>query len=538
MSKVSKLKQEAYQAGKKRDWDKVIVLYERILEVENNNPSLINELGDACLKRGDTPRAVEHFLSAAEKYRLTGLLNNAVAIYKKILRFEAGNMNAHWYLAESRANQGMFGDGLVHALQFLAPAERLGAEFRAPYVKRCVRMLALFPAQPEVLSRLAELFRHWALPLEGGRVALLQACLTHASGRADAAEKAAAALLAEHPDLTTCPEYQAWRRQLGDMSAAPAPVGAVQTDHNAIELGAPPADRRVATPGGAPSDRPAAEPAPAAAAVAADDRSLAQSLGLVDLCGADGPGGESAGFPLGELDGASGEHGSGLQRTARSRLFGEDESLGGQPPAAEPEADPESSDEARFEIAVEDVPSFADLARELESERAAPAASAPTIDLLAEILAESADEDAAGENRQVETIVDEIGRRVGGDQAQDPASQYDMGLVYLEMELYGQAEECFESASQAPELALRSYEMWGIALIRQARFEEAVDVLGRGLRVPGRAAGDLLGLLYHTGQAYEQAGRSGAAREYYERVYHAAPDFLDIEKRLEALESI
>lgn len=537
MSKVSKLKQEAYQAGKKRDWDKVIVLYEQILEADKNNPSLINELGDVCLKRGDTPRALEHFLTAADKYRQTGLLNNAIAIYKKILRFDAGNLNAHWYLAESRASQGMAADGLVHALQFLAPAERLSADFRASYVKRCVRMLALFATQPEVLSRLAELFRHWALPIEGGRVALLQACLTHAAGKVDAARQAIAALLAEHPDLTNYPEHQAWLRQSGAAPAAAAAPGAGHTEHNTIELCAAPADRPDAEPDLAPL--PDAPDAPAPGIPAAGDRGLAQSLGLVDLCETEGSGGESDGFPLGELDGKPAGGGSGgLQRTARSRLFGEDESLGGAAPEDESGEEPESSDDTRFEIAVEDVPNFADLARELEGERAASRPLEPTVDLLAEILAETASEDAAGGGRQVETIANEIGRQVGGEQAQDPEGQYNMGLVYLEMDLYGQAEECFESASRAPEFALRCYEMWGIVLIRQSRYEEAVDILGRGLRLPACAAGDLLGLLYHTGQAYELAGRSGAAREYYERVYHTAPNFLDIEKRLEALESV
>lgn len=537
MSKVSKLKQEAYQAGKKRDWDKVIVLYEQILEVDKNNPSLINELGDVCLKRGDTPRALEHFLSAAEKYRLTGLLNNAIAIYKKILRFDAGNMNAHWYLAESRASQGMAADGLVHALQFLAPAERLSADFRAPYVKRCVRMLALFASQPEVLSRLADLFRHWALPLEGGRVALLQGCLTHAAGKVDAAQRSIAALLTEHPDLTNYPEHQVWLRQSGAAPAAAVVPGAGHTEHNTIELGAAPTARTGVEPCLVPL--PDTPDVPEPGSPAAGDRGLAQSLGLVDLCDAEDSGGESAGFPLGELDGAPGSGGGGgLQRTARSRLFGEDEYLGRAAPEDEPGGEPESSDDTRFEIAVEDVPSFADLARELAGERAASLPPEPTVDLLAEILAEATGEDAAEEGRQVETIVGEIGRCVGGDQAQDPDSQYNMGLVYLEMELYGQAEECFESASRAPEFALRCYEMWGIVLIRQTRYEEAVDILGRGLRLPAVAAGDLLGLLYHTGQAYELAGRSGAAREYYERVYHTAPNFLDIEKRLEALESV
>jgi len=52
LSKLSQLKQEAYQAGKKRDWEKAIGAYEQILELDKNNPTVINELGDLCLKAG------------------------------------------------------------------------------------------------------------------------------------------------------------------------------------------------------------------------------------------------------------------------------------------------------------------------------------------------------------------------------------------------------------------------------------------------------------------------------------------------------
>ena len=117
MSKLGKLKKEAYQAGKKRNWPEAIAIYERILEIDKSNPTLINELGDVCLKNQESARAISHFLNAAAKYRQTGLLNNAVAIYKKILRHDAKSLNAHWYLAEIRASQGLLVEGQVHALQ-------------------------------------------------------------------------------------------------------------------------------------------------------------------------------------------------------------------------------------------------------------------------------------------------------------------------------------------------------------------------------------------------------------------------------------
>ncbi len=526
MSKVSKLKQEAYQAGKKRDWDKVIVLYERILELEKNNPSLINELGDTYLKRGDVKRAIALFIDAAEKYRQTGLLNNAVAIHKKILRFDPGNMSAHWSLAELRATQGLVGEGAGHALQFLAPSERLGSEFRDAFLKRCAKLLGVYPTEPAVLSRLAEVFRFWALPLEAARVCLLQACLQRAAGRGERAEHEVAALLAEFPDLADTPEHARWQgRGPEDADGGSAPGG--YADHNAIDLGSPAPPLAAGPPPAGGAVR--AVTAPAGSPEGHDAGSLAQSLGLVDF-GSPAPGATpDGGFPLDRLatDAPAPE---GIVQSGRASLFGGDE------PAAPPAA-PEPAADGSLEILVDETPSFADLSREPAAD-GPPAPEAAPVDLLAEILAESAADAGAAEARQLDTIVNEIGAQVGGGEAKDPAAQYDMGLVYLEMELLQQAEECFEAASDSPAHALRSFEMWGIVLMRQGRYEEAIDVMGRGLRTPGTQATDLLGLLYHTGRAYEAAGRSGAAREYYERVFQTSPGFLDIEHRLEALVSV
>ena len=115
-------------------------LYEEILDKDKNNPTVINELGDLCLKAGDTAQAVRHFLNAAAKYRQTGLLNNAVAIYKKILRYEAENQNAHWYLAETRAGQGLAAEGEDHALHFLQHSGKVAGDIKEIFLKRCLQL--------------------------------------------------------------------------------------------------------------------------------------------------------------------------------------------------------------------------------------------------------------------------------------------------------------------------------------------------------------------------------------------------------------
>ncbi len=157
LSKLSTLKHEAYQAGKKKNWAQAIMFYEQILEQDKNNPTVMNELGDLCLKSGDPQRAISYFLSAAAKYRSTGLLNNAVAIYKKILRHETGNLNAHWYLSETRAGQELLAEGEIHAVHFLAGSETIPSDIKEIFLKRCKTLFETYPKSRVVLSRLSQI---------------------------------------------------------------------------------------------------------------------------------------------------------------------------------------------------------------------------------------------------------------------------------------------------------------------------------------------------------------------------------------------
>ncbi|MCB1184779.1 hypothetical protein KDM41_15225, partial [bacterium] len=261
MSKLSTLKQEAYQAGKKKNWAQAIALYEQILERDKNNPTVINELGDLCLKGGETARAVRHFLNAAAKYRATGLMNNAVAIYKKILRHETENLNAHWYLAETRANQGLVVEGENHAVHFLDNSADVTGDIKEIFLKRCRSLFDLFPESRVILSRLAQIFNMWTMPLEGARATCLLLCMDFAGGNEKEARKAMDALTAKVPELLNYPEFAKWNGLLhpGSTPAAPAKTGAF-ADFGSVDLGgaqpaAPVADAPAATPPAAPVDQ-------------------------------------------------------------------------------------------------------------------------------------------------------------------------------------------------------------------------------------------------------------------------------------------
>ncbi len=515
MSKLSQLKQDAFQAGKKRNWAHAIALYEEILDKDRNNPTIINELGDLCLKAGDTPQAIRHFLSAAAKYRQTGLLNNAVAIYKKILRYEAENQNAHWYLAETRAGQGLAVEGEDHALHFLQYSGKVAGDIKEIFLKRCVQLLELLPESSPVQSALTQIFMMWQMPLESARALCLLGAVAHGEGRAAEGQERIDEALARSPDVVNYPEYARWDLKVNPDKARP--------DEHFVGFGTV-----------------ALEPLAGVLSGAAPTPPSGLGFGNIDLSAPVVPATVPPAVPIEDIriddDGEGDLTPPGVRRVADILA------------QSDPTRD-EKDDDGCFEIDsgadLEALVSEALAKSKLRLADPAPppaAAEAPPArptredDPLARFLAEAPGERAGDESAQLETITSEIGAVVGGNaHAADAERLYEMGMVYLEMGLYDQACESFETAAVDDAFTVRAHEMWGITLQRAGRLPEAVAALRAGLAHATDGSREQHGLRYHLGRALEQAGRSEEAAECYREIRAADPTFLDVGQRLKRL---
>lgn len=498
MSKLSQLKQKAYKAGKDRDWEQAISVYEQILELEKSNPTVINELGDLWLKSGDTRQAIKNFLSAATKYRKTGLLNNSVAICKKILRHDEKNLHAHWYLAEIRSSQDLLVEGEVHATAFLNGGEKAAGEIQEIYLKRCGMLLELYPASLVIMDRLVQIFRTYDMPLESGRAGLLKAGALYDSGDKETAQGLVDEVLAATPELRNYTEFEKWNKRVNPDAAG----SASQADYNSVDL----TDS---------AEAPETQNAPAA-----ETQPQSQP---------DGPASDEISFSGVSIDVP--------EVTAEV--------------AAPPSTGPDMKDEdGCLVIDTDDGSDMADLLVEASQEVSAieevaqnesPPGNDPeeSIDLLAQILSEESDAAQGDAAKQVDTIAAEIGNLVGGDgEDDDPARLYEMGMVYLEMGLFDKACESFEIAAVDDEYTIRAHEMWGITLQRAERPDEAIVVLTSGLQFAEANSRENLGLRYHIARAHEMADRPDTAAGIYEEILAVAPNFLDINTRLSQLSSV
>ncbi len=529
---MSQLKQDAYQAGKERDWERAISVYEQILEIEKKNPTLVNELGDICLKAGESSRAVKHFLSAASLYRKTGLVNNAVAIYKKILRHDEGNMNAHWYLAESRAGQGLKSEGRSHALAFLSGSGEVAGDIKEMFAKRCVTLLDLYHDDEEILDKLVQLFRMWEMSLEAARAQVLHCCLRQQQDDPEAATEIEA-IVAKESSIVNYPEYARWNKLVNPQEAqdtgAFVDFGTVDLDDSGPEAAA--ADPMTSAP--ASAQMPTGEPAQNTTPAGSSSVGGAAETSFAGLDAPEPPVTEADETSFGdlnaELESSGGvDSGQGLdidplalekdEEGCISIDTGDDGDLDGLLAAAVDEAENKSASGGGADIADGgEVPAVSGTADN-------------SVNLLEQILAED-DSDLLGTgSEQLETITAEIGAQVGGD-ADTADRQYEMGLVYLEMGLTDQAIESFKSATTDPEYAARAYEMWSMTLERAHRMEEALTVLKEGAEASTVDDSGRLGLLYQRGKALEQSGQSEEACGCYDAILAKDPQYLDVEAR-------
>lgn len=508
MSKLSQLKQDAYKAGKERDWERAISVYEQILEIEKKNPTPVNELGDICLKAGDTDRAVRHFLSAASLYRKNGLTHNAVAIYKKILRYDSDNVNAHWYLAESRAGQGLKAEGSEHVLAFLAASSAVSGELKEIFSKRCVTLLDLYHDHDEILDKLVQVFRMWNMSLETARAEILLCCQTYADDKTGA-EVAVESVVARESTVVNYPEFVRWR-QLVDPTFNP--------DRSADE-GAFAGFGEVDLDDDAPA-KPTAEIPPAAAA---EITGAAAETSFADL---------SADIPASPA--ADNETSFGGLNDEITDDGGEESdkspSLNIDPLALEKDED--------GCISIDTGGGLDDVLATVIDDVTEAAAPAPPreekVNLLEQILAED-DGDLLGmANDQLATITEEIGLQVGGDQ--DTADrQYEMGLVYLEMGMADKALASFQAAVTDPDFAPRAYEMWATTLERANRQDEARDVLAEASQDDTVSETGRLGILYYLAKLQEKAQLTDEAAASYDRILAEKPEYMDVVARRAAL---
>lgn len=469
---------KAQDFASKKDWDKAIVEYEKLLDREtSHNASLYNLIGDLHAKKGDGERAFQNFEKAIDIYCEQTLYNNAIALCKKCLRLDEGRVEIYNKLGGLFASQGLVQDALRHLTEY-AKRKKLTGESKA-VESTWKRILSIAPDDTTFRARhidaLVELKRHRDAASELDSLARLH--------RQRGEEKDAAAAEKRAREMAerarSAPGAEPAGSESGSPATAASPAAALHgvaveeepAEHIAIDWSA----REKQTPGSPGMD---------------SDFRIERTSDML-YTAADVP---APAIDLGEAGAAPND-------------------LGDLPAPT-------------IDLGI-------DLA--LDGDDSGATEAAPSIDAGIEHGNVSVRERAEQEDDLIDLneVLDEF--RSGVSQViakEDYQSHYDLGLSYKEMELYEDAIEAFRSALPSEPHHFPSLEMIGECLLEKGDAAKAILHLTEALAGRDAANTQDVGLRYVLGNAYLRQHDRVHAAECFRTVLTVDPSFRDAATRL------
>jgi tetratricopeptide (TPR) repeat protein len=131
MSNVAKLKKQAAEFEQKKQLDKALAVYVKLLDnfdeyADELDVALFNRVGDLMLRQGNTADAVDYYEKAVDRYADTGFFNNAIALCNKILRQSPGRASVYYKLGKISAQKGFKADARSNFLEYADRKQKAG----------------------------------------------------------------------------------------------------------------------------------------------------------------------------------------------------------------------------------------------------------------------------------------------------------------------------------------------------------------------------------------------------------------------------
>jgi len=159
MSNVAKLKKEAADLEGKKQFDKALKVYAKLLGEFEKFPleidvALFNRAGDIQVKLGNVAEGVDTFEKAVDHYAEGGFFNNAIAMCNKILRQAPGRASIYYKLGKISAQKGFKAEARQNFLEYADRMEKSGNTTEA--FRALTEFLDLVPDQDDIRSMLAD----------------------------------------------------------------------------------------------------------------------------------------------------------------------------------------------------------------------------------------------------------------------------------------------------------------------------------------------------------------------------------------------
>ncbi len=127
-----------------------IEFYKRLAQKEKGNARIHLKLADLYQRRGENKKAISEYLRAAEIFSENGLLPQAMALYKRVLKEEPQLEEVNWKIAEIYGKMGFLADAFRHYNQLLNQYEITGSKEK---IQEILKLLVNLDPQKFMLDR-------------------------------------------------------------------------------------------------------------------------------------------------------------------------------------------------------------------------------------------------------------------------------------------------------------------------------------------------------------------------------------------------
>jgi tetratricopeptide (TPR) repeat protein len=581
LEKTLEIKRKAQRFVQNGDLDRAVEEYQKLLAADDSDPYTHVTLGDLYFKKGVMDEAGRRYQEASEAYRKAGLVKNAIAVCKKMLRLNLRNLDTLKSLAELHAQDGLSTD----AAQFYGQYAdiMLGKDQRVHAAEALDAASVLLPDDPRYAEKLGEVWLLEGEKLKASRAFIRAAKAYETRGLMDQAQTSRDRAEESYPGATNLPDESAPPTAAAAPAAPTAPAGlpmgaapgangsffspSAEADISRSAKFVPPnvvaregIESTRVLPAGASSsavetaspersepgthdlpDEVQGELSAARALLAAGEREQAAEALMRAAMAWESVGGlEQASSIYHELS-RSPQAGERLYRLwlancERRQQWIEaagvccelgDLALAAQEPAAAHEwfvqakaYDPNNEKAARRLERLSDWGKRAQIEEvDLRTDRVTVQQRMPEdLDVdLGELLTAF----QAGVREQV--------------QADDAASHYDLGMTYRQMGLLDEAVAEFRLSARDPAFSVKCTDILGRCLLERGDFGAAIAEFERGLELPGLSPDSALSFRYSLGLVLEASGRSMEALEHFEAVFAAQPNYPDVAAKIREL---
>ena len=174
-----------------------ITEYEKVVEKDAKDLTVLNTIGDLYARLGQTEKAGDYFKRVGDTYASDGFTVKAIAMYKKLTKLNLPGSNVVQRLAELYTQQGLYNDArqqyLVLADGFIKGNDLAGA------TKIFQKMLEIDPDNVSLQSKLADLYVKMGKKEDAREIFLRAATSLYDRGAVEQADQALDRMMALDP---------------------------------------------------------------------------------------------------------------------------------------------------------------------------------------------------------------------------------------------------------------------------------------------------------------------------------------------------